>query len=606
VRFGQTRRRALRGALIASCGGVLLIGAACAQRRADDAPSARRVRVEVVTDAARYAPGRRVRVTVRVAGGAARGGSVALRVTHLGAPVGGVLRAGLGSRGRTLVWRPPGEDYRGYLLRADVTDARGRRVGRGYSAADVSSDSARFARYGFVSGFGPGVRVGAVAGFLRRYHLTDIQFYDWQSKHHVPLAGSPQHPAAAWKDIAERPTERRTVLALIDRVHAAGGDALNYNLVYGADEGYGADGSGVDPGWGLYRRSDCSAQDDQPLPAGWAAGHIFVMDPANPGWQGYLTAKERDVFAAYPFDGLQADQLGARGALYTCGGEPVDLAGRVGPWIDALATGTNKKIVFNAVGQFGQQQVAADAHLPYLYTEAWPRAGQRTYADLKRVIDDNRTWGAGKTTVLAAYLNRSRGAAPGHFNAPGVLTVDAAIFAAGGAHNELGDVDHLLSNEYYPNHNLRMGPALGTALRHYYDFLVAYENLLRDPDIHDDPATTVIPGVRTSADGRGRSVWTMTRRTGDTEVLHLINLLGNRSTSWVDTNGTRAAPRVLRDRTVRHYYRGDRPSQVMLASPDRDGGQAHRLPFSTGHDHRGTYVQFRLPTLNYWDMVWMR
>jgi hypothetical protein len=111
--------------------------------------------------------------------------------------------------------------------------------------------------------------------------------------------------------------------------------------------------------------------------------------------------------------------------------------------------------------------------------------------------------------------------------------------------------------------------------------------------------------VKTSTDGQARTVWTFAKRKGDAQILHFINLLGNRTTSWVDTNGTRTAPPALHNKTVRHYYHGDPPSQVTLASPDHDGGQAHPLPFTTGHDRRGPYAEFRLPNLTYWDMVWL-
>ncbi len=70
----------------------------------------------------------------------------------------------------------------------------------------------------------------------------------------------------------------------------------------------------------------------------------------------------------------------------------------------------------------------------------------------------------------------------GYFNTPGVLLTDAVIFSFGGAHLEMGD--HMLCKEYFPNSNLQMKPELQAAIVHYYDFLTAYQNLLRDGGAH--------------------------------------------------------------------------------------------------------------------------
>jgi dextranase len=571
------------------------------------------VGVTVTTDASRYVPGSPVRVTVEVAGASGTAPDeydVSVTMSHLGDVVGTVgptpVSAAAGASGEaTLGWTPPREDFRGYLLRATVTDGQGNVVGTGSSAVDVSSDPGRFPRYGFVSRYDGDVQPRAVADELRAHHITDVQFYDWHRTHHVPLAGTTADPAGSWVDLAGRATEGRVVRELIDEVHGFGGEALDYNLIYGADEGYGEDGSGVDPTWGLYLNEDCAEQDHHPLPSAWPVSRIYLMDPAHTDWQNHLAARENDAFAVFPFDGFQADQLGARPVVHTCGGEEVDLASRFGAWIDAFARHTGKRIVFNAVGQYGQDQVAANPHLAYLYTEAWPATGQRTYADLKAVIEHNREVSGGKPTVLAAYLNAARGETPGEFNTAGVLMADAVIFASGGAHNELGDVGHMLSSPYYPHFNLSMTGELRRALGDYYSFLVAYQNLLRDRDVEPAAADVVMPGVETSNDGTGGTVWTFARQKGDTEILHFINLLGTTDTSWVDTDGRRPPPPVQTGRTVRHYFHGDPPRTVSLASPDLGGGQARQLEFTRGSDERGAYIEFTLPSLAYWDMVWI-
>src|SRR5690606_2636345 len=84
-----------------------------------------------------------------------------------------------------------------------------------------------------------------------------------------------------------------------------------------------------------------------------------------------------------------------------------------------------------------------------------------------------------------AYVNYDLADNSGHFNTPSVLMADAVIFAFGGAHLELGE--HMLGKEYFPNNNLTMGDDLKRMLVSYYDFLVAYQNLLRDGGTFNSP-----------------------------------------------------------------------------------------------------------------------
>ena len=87
-----------------------------------------------------------------------------------------------------------------------------------------------------------------------------------------------------------------------------------------------------------------------------------------------------------------------------------------------------------------------------VYVECWEANGQTTYNDLKAAVDNGLAWGNRKPVVLAACVNR--GKASGRFNPPGVLLCDAAIFASGATHLELGDGGHMLCSEYFPNPEL--------------------------------------------------------------------------------------------------------------------------------------------------------
>src|SRR5690606_32367502 len=125
---------------------------------------------------------------------------------------------------------------------------------------------------------------------------------------------------------------------------------------------------------------------------------------------------------------------------------------------------------------------------------------------------------------------------------PSVLLADAVIFAFGGAHLELGE--HMLGKEYFPNSNLAMREDLRVKLVCYYDFLVAYQNLLRDGGTFNTVAVK-------SADGQvAVTGWPM--QTGhvaavgkvcaDKQIVHLLNFTKATTDQWRDNTGIQAAP----------------------------------------------------------------
>jgi len=60
---------------------------------------------------------------------------------------------------------------------------------------------AKFPRYGFVTNFADNYTQTLIENRLNLYHLDGVQFYDWEWKQHVPLAGTVASPAASWVNI---------------------------------------------------------------------------------------------------------------------------------------------------------------------------------------------------------------------------------------------------------------------------------------------------------------------------------------------------------------------------------------------------------------------
>ena len=574
---------------------------------------------DVYTDKSHYAPGSTVTTTVVLSNPAATqlsGAQLSLSYDHLGAGANPTQTATVtlvpGQRGTyTFQWTSPATDYQGYRLQATLTDANGNVLDTAGSAVDVSSDWTKFPRYGFLTQFGDqqSTTTNWMVSLLNDFHLNGIQFYDWQNKHHWPLAGTVSSPAASWSDVAGRTIYQHTVKESIAATHNFNMMAMNYNLLYGAWNGYGEDGSGVDYHWGLWWNNDGTNQVNYQLPAGWAATSIYVFNPADTNWQNYINAREQDVFGVYGFDGWHVDQLGSEGTTYDYSGSLVDLTQTFSPFLTAAKTALNKRLVFNAVGQYGQQQVAANPNLDFLYTENWPANGQATYSDLQGVVNNNRAWSGGKASVLAAYMDfnaaaNSSDANPGFFNDPGVRLTNSTIFASGGAHIELGDGLGMLSNYYFPQQYFLMRDSLRQAVRDEYDFLVAYQNLLRDGEA---PVSNQIalPGIATSTDGAAGTVWTLATGKTGVDVVHLINLLGQATNQWRDDNANYPAPPTQTNITLKYYYSTWTPTGVTWASPDANHGEAQGLSFTTGSDAGGTYLQVTVPQLQYWDMIWI-
>jgi len=163
----------------------------------------------------------------------------------------------------------------------------------------------------------------------------------------------------------------------------------------------------------------------------------------------------------------------------------------------------------------------------------------------------------------------------------------------------------MLDQPNYLNNNLLMQGPLQQAMVNYYNFETAYENLLRDGLSDNSNVISLPSGPTTSTNGSAGTVWTFARSKTGTDVLHLINLLIVTGTDWMDTNATKAAPTTQTNVTVKYYYGTGSPTAVNFASPDVNGGISQSLSFTTGSDGGGSYVQFTVPSLQYWDMVWI-
>ena len=500
-----------------------------------------------------------------------------------------------------LEWIAPKDDYTGYFLEVYAQQSN-KLIDHRNTAIDVSSDWSKFPRYGYLANFPEMDKIKAkeIIDNLSKFHLNGLQFYDWQYKHDDPLAGTVDKPDKTWPDIANRITSGETIKNYINLLHDKNMMAANYNLMFGAYEDYAT--RGVKKEWGLYKDTEHLEPDFFSLPSSWAINNVDLMNPANKDWQKYIFEKENEVMKVYNFDVFHVDTLGSRGTLYDYNGNDVKLDDTYTDFLNNAKKALNKKIIINTVQEFGKIPVAKGADVDFLYTEIWPPS-YAPYSAIKRTIDNDLEYAEGKrASVLAGYLNYGEGAGD-KFNENSVRLADASIFAAGGDHIEIGDTG-MLAKEYFPNDNVKMTLSLVSSMRKYYDFLVGYENILRD-NMKAVDTTIEIPGVEVSDDGSTNSVWAYSKENNKYQTVQLINLLNRDENSWRDDSGICEPPEVKKDFVLKLYVNNTKVKGVSIASPDLNAGSSKALKFTKKKDSKGSYLEINVSELQYWDTIFI-
>ena len=500
--------------------------------------------------------------------------------------------------GTSWTWQPPTTDFKGYMAEL-YRQENGTDVIVGTIAVDVSSDPARFPRYGFVADFSQektAEKTQEEMEYLNRHHINWVQFQDWHNKHHWPLGGTRTQLDEVYMDIANREVYASSVKNYIEAQHRFGMKSMFYNLCFGALKDAATDG--VKEEWYLFKDASHTTKDSHDLPGGWKS-NIYLVDPSNKEWQKYLGERNDDVYANFAFDGYQIDQLGRRSTLYNYSGIPVNLREGYASFIEAMKqVHPDKSLVMNAVSRYGARQIGETDKVDFFYNEVW--ADEADFTNLKAILYENGVYGDYQlNTVFAAYMNYNKADNRGEFNTPGILLTDAVMFALGGSHLELGG-DHMLCKEYFPNENLTMSEELKTAMVHYYDFLTSYQNLLRDGGTENSITMNCTNGeMRLNVwPPQQGSVTTYAKQVGSKQVIHLLNFSQANSLSWRDVDGTMPEPTLITKAALQMNLPA-KVNKLWVASPDVHGGALQELAFT----QENGVVSFTLPSLKYWTMI---
>ncbi|AFC29317.1 dextranase 1 [Paenibacillus mucilaginosus 3016] len=574
---------------------------------------------DVTTDKSMYSPGAKVQLRIDIKNRTGRdiaGGRVEIKAKHLGQQVGQAITKAYDLKNSADLmmvadWTAPGTDFKGYLLEVYIHDAAGALLDSDTVGVDISSSWLKFPRYGYVWDYTENVDTAGRIDKLKNYHINAIQYYDWKYRHHKPVADHPD----VWDDWSGRKIYGSSVRGYIANAKAANMASMSYNMTYAATNGYDKDG--VNSQWGLYYADDNPNGTGQfnfkmadSTPTGIT--HLYFFNMRNKAWQDYIFAQQNKVFANFDFDGWHGDTVGEWGRMKTWDGQTLYVKDTYTEFLNAAKAAIGSKyLVFNPVGAQGIEHVNK-SNVDAIYAEIWPwdrdSEGQLydTYASLRKEIEQSRRESGGKSLIVPAYMSYDYGEQnPGRpFNTAAVLLTDAAVYAAGGSRLELGDNGNMLSNEYFPAQNLYMTEDLQKRVSKLYDFIVAYENLLRDGQT--ETANRIeIPGYASSAAGDPNKIWAYGKKDGKYEIIQMINLLGVSRNDWRANDGQKETPAKITDYEVKYYYTND-VNSVWVASPDARDGRSQKLAITAkGSDAGGNFVKFRVPSLEYWNMIYM-
>ncbi|AQQ08838.1 Cycloisomaltooligosaccharide glucanotransferase precursor [Sedimentisphaera cyanobacteriorum] len=572
---------------------------------------------KVYTDGSRYSPNANCCITVKCANPSENAFSGTLRLRVL-KNTGAVYSASdsisissFGNTNKTFSFQLPPDDFQGYQIEALLNNADSET-----SAIDVSSDWKMYPRYGYVTEFYEGQKasrnIEIMNSLSRDYHINSLQYYDWMWRHENVIQrnqdGSIKDP---WQDWRGAEISYSVLAHSISEAHDRNMAAMPYFQAYCGLDDY-QQISGVSPEWGLY--SDQSHQNQYYHDAGTK---IWVFNPFNLDWQNHLCGEFTDAMQALQWDGLHIDQLGniGSGSYFDYWGEEVNLAdglrsivNRSKMHLDWLETEYpymqgRDAVIFNIVdggaGSWASSEIVEQSSTDVIYSELW---ANDTYRGVRDFIRYAKQESGGKAVVLPAYMNKGEDTG-GYFDEDSVLLADAAFFACGAFHLELGDGDFMLANEFFPSREKLMTDSLKDKLKDYYSFITANEKLLFSPELRlgDSGLQWIdIPEISLSGDASSNTVWFLNRANEDFEIFHLVNLLGNDSL-W---RNQAASPNTVNDFTVKlRLGPNAEAKKVFCGSPDRNGGSFYPLSFTEGRDSTGDFISFTVKELKYWDMI---
>ena len=262
-------------------------------------------------------------------------------------------------------------------------------------------------------------------------------------------------------------------------------------------------------------------------------------------------------------------------------------------------------LIFNNVGAWPVQRTA-DRKQDAVYIEVWPPYDR--YASIAQLIRDARTYAKDdKSTILAAYLKPFR-EGKREKALPAAKLLMGSIVSNGATHLLTGENQTALTQGYYSDYT-KFSDSEAEAIRRYYDYMIRYENLFFDPELQDVTMTHTgwdnyeyqCTSHKVSSYGEAGKIWMILREKDYRKCIYLLNLCGQSEDYW---NEGKEEPNIQKD--IKFTVQVDTPvEKICFSTPDEENMDAIELSFTERATKTGKFIDFTVPSLNYWTTIWI-
>lgn len=591
-----------------------------------------------------------VDVTLKNATGSTFSGNLTATVTGRGVPIGvpvvaSVTSLAAGASSDVILRIPVRQSatWQGYFVNIVAANTSGTQVDQQATSVDESPDWWTYPRqcwavgaYTNWGGFVPPFFTNPAADVknLNAYKCNNLQVYNVLYRWHLPFPGAETYVNG----------DGETISVSLLRQYVAAAKSLKmgtlmYMPIYSANKGiapdFTIDGSGASLSWAAFT-SACGATNSCKISDIWddSFSNIAIMNGNNTDWQYYWAQQVSAWQKALGFDGLFGDTYGSISTpLWDISGNRIINDTMYSSFIKNVTSLTNMPMVLNPAGTYNEQDLVQSGREVYHFAERFNQSGDianfGTFLTRAQQIWGwaNRTpnnigldWdmGMNKTLMTNTSCTINGGTTACTFNTPGVLYQEAADLATGAHHAWIvdgqqnpGDGARFISNDDFPIGNMLAPKAdMVQGEYDYQTFGVAYEKLLR---LNISASTLAAPSITSGATGSttaaAGSVWLFQNHRSGFDILHLLNYQQMSAASFSDVNdnaANAAAPTTTGALSMKMYYTtGATLGNLYTASPDVNHGLPVQLSYATGSDSAGSYVTFTLPSLKFWDMVWL-
>jgi len=482
----------------------------------------------------------------------------------------------------------------GYLVEVQLL-YNGEILSQAFTACDRTKNWKYAPRYGFLSDFSKqDSNDSQDVDEMNKYHLNIVQFYDWMYRHHDFFP-----PQSDFKDIMGKESSMEVVKQKIQYLQQYNMKPFAYGAVYGAENEYEHfnDFALYDSNKQVMKFIDC----------------IYFMDiHKSCGWHQHIIDQYRKAIE-FGFKGIHMDQYGCPKEAYAKSADGRFILRELRNDFVELIDDTkeflgDQGVIFNAVNNWPIDTVA-NTNQDCVYIEVWPP--NETYNDLNNLISNAKRYAPSKQVILSAYLHPFKDHEDKKECEYTALLTMATIFSSGGFHLLIGEGNGVLTEAYYPDYYQVKDDSFLLQLHSYYDFIVAYEELLYNFDLVDDTRAYTgginneyqFRGAEFSIVAQSNKVWTQVKHSQYHKIIHLVNFTDISNMNWNEPKPS--LPRFLKNITVNAQIVED-VENIYLASPDLKHGKSQKLDFAyVNRDDSQRAVEFTIPELRIWDMIYI-